>query len=95
VRTRLIMEKGPSGEPIRYEGEYLDIDIGAGIRAPQAGSQRVRSTAAAMREGHVDRDGRGSARNGLIGHRLWPRALARRGHDPELRDWLERSGRQV
>ena len=30
--TRLIMEKASTGEPIRYEGEYQDIDIRGWIR---------------------------------------------------------------
>src|SRR3954467_9486385 len=30
--TRLIMEKASTGEPIRYEGEYIDLDIKGWIR---------------------------------------------------------------
>ena len=42
--VRLIMEKAGSGEPIRYEGEYHDIDIKGWIRPHRRPARRCRST---------------------------------------------------
>src|SRR5918994_5720217 len=39
--ARLIMEKAGSGEPIRYEGEYVEIDIKGWIRPHKAARDRV------------------------------------------------------
>ena len=50
--TRLIMRQASAGEPIRYEGEYYDIDIKGWIRpAPGAARGGRRSTPPPCRRG--------------------------------------------
>jgi alkanesulfonate monooxygenase SsuD/methylene tetrahydromethanopterin reductase-like flavin-dependent oxidoreductase (luciferase family) len=45
------MEKASRGEPMRYEGEYQDIDIKGWIRPHKTVRDRVPIYTAAMREG--------------------------------------------
>ena len=50
--TRLIMQQAGAGEPIRYEGEYYDIDIKGWIRPASGGrASRCRSTPPRCRRG--------------------------------------------
>src|SRR3954464_9010250 len=48
---RLIMEKAPAGEPIRYEGDYMDIDTRGWVRPQKPVRDRVPIYTAAMQEG--------------------------------------------
>jgi alkanesulfonate monooxygenase SsuD/methylene tetrahydromethanopterin reductase-like flavin-dependent oxidoreductase (luciferase family) len=48
--TRLIMRQASAGEPIRYEGEYYDIDIKGWVR-PHRRARRCRSTPPPSRQG--------------------------------------------
>ena len=68
--TRLIMEKAGSGEPIRYEGEYQDIDIKGWIRPHKSVRERVPIYTAAMQEGMCRMAG--DVADGLIGHPMCP-----------------------
>ena len=80
--TRLIMEKASTGEPIRYEGEYQDIDIKGWVRPHKPVRERVPIYAAAMQEGMCRMAGRRRRRPDRPPD--VPGALARRGDAPEL-----------
>jgi probable F420-dependent oxidoreductase len=90
--TRLIMEKAPTGEPIRYEGTYLDIDIKGWIRPHKPARERVPIYAAAMREGMCRMAG--DIADGLIGHPMCPPRWLDEVMVPSLEAGLSRSGRK-
>jgi len=64
--VRLIMEKAPSGEPIRYAGDYHDIDIKGWVRPHAPAREAVPIYTAAVREGMARMAG--DVADGLIGH---------------------------
>src|SRR4051794_18577929 len=64
--VRLIMQKAPSGEPIRYEGTYHDIDIKGWVRPHASVRETVPIYTAAVREGMARMAG--DVADGLIGH---------------------------
>jgi probable F420-dependent oxidoreductase len=64
--VRLIMEKASSGEPIRYEGTYHDIDIKGWIRPHSPARETVPIYTAAVQEGMARMAG--DVADGLIGH---------------------------
>src|SRR5215210_7045705 len=64
--TRLIMEKASSGEPIRYEGSYYDIDIKGWVRPHPPARESVPIYTAAVQAGMARVAG--DAADGLIGH---------------------------
>jgi probable F420-dependent oxidoreductase len=64
--TRLIMRQASAGEPIRYEGEYYDIDIKGWIRPHPAPRQAVPIYTAAVQAGMARMAG--DVADGLIGH---------------------------
>jgi probable F420-dependent oxidoreductase len=64
--TRMIMRKAPSGEPIRYEGNYHDIDIKGWVRPHEPARETVPIYVAAVREGMSRMAG--DVADGLIGH---------------------------
>jgi len=90
--TRLIMEKATSGEPIRFEGEYQDIDIKGWIRPHQPVRDRVPIYAAAMREGMCRMAG--DVADGLIGHPMCPPRWLDEVVIPSVEEGLKRSGRR-
>jgi probable F420-dependent oxidoreductase len=90
--TRLIMEKASSGEPIRYEGEYQDIDIRGWIRPHKPVRERVPIYAAGMREGMCRMAG--DVADGLIGHPMCPPRWLDEVVIPSFEQGLQRSGRQ-
>jgi hypothetical protein len=49
--ARLIMEKAGTGEPIRYDGEYQDIDIKGWIGRTSPSANGFRSTRRRCRRG--------------------------------------------
>jgi len=89
--TRLIMEKAPTGEPIRYEGMYQDIDIKGWIRPHLPARNRVPIYAAAMREGMCRMAG--DVADGLIGHPMCPVRWLDEVVIPSFETGLSRSGR--
>lgn len=89
--TRLIMEKAPMGEPIRYEGSYQDIDIKGWIRPHKSVRERVPIYAAAMREGMCRMAG--DVADGLIGHPMCPPRWLDEIVIPSFEEGLKRSGR--
>jgi probable F420-dependent oxidoreductase len=64
--VRLIMEKAASGEPIRFEGAYHDLDIKGWVRPHAPVREAVPIYAAAVREGMARMAG--DVADGLIGH---------------------------
>jgi probable F420-dependent oxidoreductase len=64
--VRLIMAKAHAGEPIRYEGEYHDLDIKGWVRPHPAPRESVPIYTAAVREGMARMAG--DVADGLIGH---------------------------
>src|SRR5947208_774538 len=90
--TRLIMEKASTGEPIRYEGEYQDIDIRGWVRPHKPVRDRVPIYAAAMQEGMCRMAG--DVADGLIGHPMCPVRWLDEVVIPSFETGLQRSGRQ-
>jgi probable F420-dependent oxidoreductase len=64
--VRLIMQKASSGEPIRFEGTYHDIDIKGWVRPHPPPREAVPIYTAAVREGMARMAG--DVADGLIGH---------------------------
>jgi probable F420-dependent oxidoreductase len=64
--VRLIMAKAHAGEPIRFEGEYHDIDIKGWVRPYPPARESVPIYTAAVREGMARMAG--DCADGLIGH---------------------------
>jgi probable F420-dependent oxidoreductase len=64
--TRLIMEKASSGEPIRYEGSFYDIDIKGWVRPHPAARESVPIYTAAVQAGMSRMAG--DVADGLVGH---------------------------
>jgi probable F420-dependent oxidoreductase len=64
--VRLIMQKASSGEPIRFEGTYYDIDIKGWVRPHPPPREAVPIYTAAVREGMARMAG--DVADGLIGH---------------------------
>ncbi len=64
--TRLIMRQASSGEPIRFRGEYYDIDIKGWVRPHPAPREAVPIYAAAMQAGMARMAG--DVADGLVGH---------------------------
>ena len=90
--TRLIMEKAGSGEPIRYEGDYLDLDIKGWIRPHKPARDRVPIYTAAMQQGMCRMAG--DVADGLIGHPMCPVRWVDEVMVPSFEAGLQRSGRQ-
>jgi probable F420-dependent oxidoreductase len=90
--TRLIMEKASTGEPIRYEGTYQDIDIRGWLRPHKPVRDRVPIYTAAMQEGMCRMAG--DVANGLIGHPMCPPRWVDEVMLPNVETGLQRSGRQ-
>ena len=64
--TRLLMAKAHSGEPIRYEGTYVHVDIKGWVRPHPPAREAVPIYTAAVREGMARMAG--DVADGLIGH---------------------------
>jgi probable F420-dependent oxidoreductase len=64
--VRLIMSKAHQGEPIRYAGEYVNVDIKGWIRPHPPARESVPIYTAAVREGMARMAG--DVADGLIGH---------------------------
>ncbi len=97
--VRLIIEKSGSGEPIRYEGEYHDIDIKGWMRPHAKAREAIPIYAAAVQEGMARTAG--DVADGMIGHPMcsmqwldevlvanFERGLARSGRERTDFDFL-------
>src|SRR5215211_6101316 len=90
--VRLIMEKASTREPIRYEGEYQDIDIKGWVRPHKPVRDRVPIYTAAMQEGMCRMAG--DVADGLIGHPMCPSRWVDEVMLPNMETGLSRSGRR-
>ncbi len=89
--TRQIMQQASSGQPIRYEGEYVEIEIKGWIRPHKAARERVPIYTAAMQEGMCRMAG--DVADGLIGHPMCPVRWVDEVVLPSMETGLHRSGR--
>ena len=89
--TRQIMSQAASGEPIRFEGEYVEIDIKGWVRPHKAARERVPIYTAAMQEGMCRMAG--DVADGLIGHPMCPPRWVDEVVVPSMETGLKRSGR--
>jgi probable F420-dependent oxidoreductase len=90
--TRQIMGQAASGQPIRFEGEYHEIDIKGWIRPHKAARERVPIYTAAMQRGMCRMAG--DVADGLIGHPMCPPRWIDEVMVPSFEKGLERSGRR-
>jgi probable F420-dependent oxidoreductase len=90
--TRLIMERASTGEPIRYEGTYQDIDIKGWVRPHKPVRERVPIYTAAMQGGMCRMAG--DVADGLIGHPMSPPRWVDEVMLPNVETGLRRSGRR-
>jgi alkanesulfonate monooxygenase SsuD/methylene tetrahydromethanopterin reductase-like flavin-dependent oxidoreductase (luciferase family) len=86
------MEKAPTGEPIRFEGEYVELDIKGWIRPHKPVRERVPIYTAAMQEGMCRMAG--DVADGLIGHPMCPLRWVEETMIPSFETGLQRSGRR-
>jgi probable F420-dependent oxidoreductase len=89
--VRLIVEKAGTGEPIRYEGEYHDIDIRGWARPAKPVRKRIPINAAAVGEGMARMAG--DAADGLLGHIICSTRWIDEVLIPNFELGLSRSGR--
>jgi probable F420-dependent oxidoreductase len=90
--TRQIMEQASTGEPIRFEGDYLDIEIKGWVRPHKAVRERIPIYTAAMQEGMCRMAG--DVADGLIGHPMCPPRWIDEVVVPSFEKGLGRSGRK-
>ena len=91
--TRLIMRQAGSGEPIRYEGEYYDIDIKGWVRPhPPARETPPPIYTAAVQAGMARMAG--DVADGLIGHPIQSLRWIDEVVVPAIEEGLRRSGRE-
>ena len=89
--TRLIMQQAGAGEPIRYQGEYYDIDIKGWVRPHPAVRESVPIYTAAVQAGMARMAG--DVADGLIGHPIQSLRWIDEVVVPGFEQGLSRSGR--
>jgi probable F420-dependent oxidoreductase len=89
--VRLIVEKAGSGEPIRYEGTYHDIDIKGWARPHAKARERIPIYTAAIQEGMARMAG--DVADGVIGHPMCSLRWLEEVLIANFERGLERSGR--
>jgi alkanesulfonate monooxygenase SsuD/methylene tetrahydromethanopterin reductase-like flavin-dependent oxidoreductase (luciferase family) len=90
--TRLIMRQASAGEPIRFEGEYYDIDIKGWVRPHPAPREAVPIYTAAVQAGMARMAG--DVADGLIGHPIQSLRWIDEVVVPAFEEGLRRSGRE-
>lgn len=90
--TRLIMRKASSGEPIRYQGDYYDIDVKGWMRPQPAPRESVPIYTAAVQAGMARMAG--DVADGLIGHPIQSLRWIDEVVVPAFEQGLSRSGRE-
>jgi probable F420-dependent oxidoreductase len=91
--TRLIMRQASAGEPIRYQGEYYDIDIKGWVRPhPPARETPPPIYTAAVQAGMARMAG--DVADGLIGHPIQSLRWIDEVVVPAFEEGLRRSGRE-
>ncbi len=91
--TRLIMRQASAGEPIRYEGEYYDIDIKGWLRSNPPARETPPPIYTAAVQGGMARMA-GDVADGLIGHPIQSLKWIDEVVVPAFETGLERSGRE-
>ncbi|HEY8466074.1 MAG TPA: LLM class flavin-dependent oxidoreductase [Solirubrobacterales bacterium] len=89
--VRLIMEKAHTGEPIRFQGTYHDIDIKGWVRPHPPVRERVPIYTAAVQEGMARMAG--DVADGLLGHLICSPRWLEEVVIPNFELGLQRSGR--
>ena len=89
---RLIIERAPRGEAIRYAGQYYDIDIQGWSRPLAPVRPRIPIYLAGLREGMVRTAG--EVADGLLGHPVCSPQWTRDVVLPAMALGLQRSGRR-
>jgi probable F420-dependent oxidoreductase len=89
--TRQIMEQAGRGGPIRFEGQYYDIDIKGWVRPHPSPRERVPIYAAAVQAGMSRMAG--DVADGLIGHPMASVRWIDEVMTPAFDEGLRRSGR--
>ena len=89
---RLIMERAHRGEPIRFSGQYYDVDIQGWRRPFGPVRERIPIYLAGVREGMI----RTAAQvaDGLLGHPIYSLSWIRQVVLPSVARGLQESGRQ-
>jgi probable F420-dependent oxidoreductase len=90
--TRLIMRQASAGEPIRYQGDYYDIDIKGWVRPHPAPREAVPIYTAAVQAGMARMAG--DVADGLIGHPIQSLRWIDEVVVPAFEEGLRRSGRE-
>jgi probable F420-dependent oxidoreductase len=90
--VRLIMAKAHTGQPIRYEGEYVDVDIKGWIRPHPPARDAIPIYTAAVREGMARMAG--DVADGLIGHPMCSMRWLDEVVVANFEEGLRRSGRE-
>jgi probable F420-dependent oxidoreductase len=90
--TRLIMQQAGAGEPIRYQGDYYDIDIKGWVRPHPAARESVPIYTAAVQAGMARMAG--DVADGLIGHPIQSLRWIDEVVVPGFEQGLSRSGRE-
>ncbi|HEX2391606.1 MAG TPA: LLM class flavin-dependent oxidoreductase [Solirubrobacterales bacterium] len=89
--TRLIMRQAGAGEPIRYRGDYYDIDIKGWVRPHPPAREAVPIYTAAVQAGMARMAG--DVADGLIGHPIQSLRWIDEVVAPAFEQGLSRSGR--
>ena len=89
--TRLIMAKAHAGEPIRFEGEYYDLDIRGWMRPHKPVREQVPIYTAAVQQGMARMAG--DVADGLLGHLICSTRWLDEVLIPNFELGLTRSGR--
>ena len=90
--TRLIMQQAGKGEPIRYEGDYYDIDIKGWVRPHPAPRESVPIYTAGVQGGMCRMAG--DVADGLIGHPIQSLRWIDEVVVASFEEGLKRSGRE-
>ncbi|HEY2716448.1 MAG TPA: LLM class flavin-dependent oxidoreductase [Solirubrobacterales bacterium] len=91
--TRLIMRQASAGEPIRYQGEYYDIDIKGWVRPPPPARETPPPIYTAAVQAGMARMA-GDVADGLIGHPIQSLRWIDEVVVPAFEEGLRRSGRE-
>lgn len=89
---RLIMEKAHHGQPIRFAGQYYDLDIQGWRRPYKPTRERIPIYLAGVRQGMIRTAG--EVADGLLGHPLYSLLWIRKVVLPSLEWGLHASGRR-
>ena len=90
--VRLIIRKASAGEPIKYQGEYYNINIVGWTRPTKPVRDDIPVYLAAVQEGMTRLAGR--IADGVLGHIIWSPFWIREVIHPNIKKGLDQAGRQ-